>query len=340
MATKVPPINKVIFLSLLLIISTFLQPSLSEFCNALDKIALLDIKTQFKNPSILASWDPNTDCCYWTNVLCEQKDYRVYSLSFSYGDLAGPIPPQVGDLSFLQLLNFHKYPKITGSIPATIGQLGRLRFLQITWTGISGPIPDVFATVKSLEFIDFSYNSISGTIPASIGYLPGLGGLRLDRNNLVGPIPASFGEFKAADFYMYLSHNQLSGTIPASLSKLRLSYIDLSRNKLVGDPAPLFGWEKTTQLLDLSRNKFAFDLTNVRFPKRLVSLDLNHNKMTGSIPAEVTQLRLTLFNVSYNRLCGKIPYSGSLLKFGYSEFFHNKCLCGPPLGNTCNSLPM
>ncbi|KAK3183338.1 hypothetical protein Dsin_030624 [Dipteronia sinensis] len=92
---------------------------------------------------------------------------------------------------------------------------------------------------------------------------------------------------------------------------------------------------KTTLLytftVDLSRNLLEFNLSKVVFSKSLAVLDLNNNKLFGSIPEEMTSLSLQLFNVSYNRLCGKIPVGGSLQRFDYSTYFHNRCLCGAPL---------
>lgn len=98
----------------------------------------------------------------------------------------------------------------------------------------------------------------------------------------------------------------------------------------------LFGSNKTTQAVDVSRNLLAFDLSNVEFSTSLISLDLNHNKITGKIPVGLTAVDfLQGFNVSYNRLCGEIPQGGRLQKFDVDAYFHNKCLCGSPLPS-CN----
>lgn len=90
-----------------------------------------------------------------------------------------------------------------------------------------------------------------------------------------------------------------------------------------------------TRLIDLSRNLLEFDLTKVKFPKSLTSLDISHNKIFGGIPEEIKGLDLQLLNVSYNRLCGQIPNGGKLQSFGNTSYFHNRCLCGPPLTTAC-----
>ena len=146
-----------------------------------------------------------------------------------------------------------------------------------------------------------------------------------------GSIPESFGSFPAKVPDLYLSHNQLSGYIPKTLGNLDFSKIDFSRNKLGGEASMLFGANKTTWYIDLSRNMLQFDLSRVVIPKTLGILDLNHNGITGNIPVQWTEAPLQFFNVSYNRLCGHIPTGGTLQEFDTYSYFHNKCLCGAPL---------
>ena len=132
-------------------------------------------------------------------------------------------------------------------------------------------------------------------------------------------------------YALFLSHNQLSGSIPKSLENLDINQIDLSRNKLEGDASMLFGAQKTTHNIDLSRNMFQFNISMVKVSKTVNFLHLNHNGLTGTIPIQWTQLDLQIFNVSYNRLCGRIPQGGELQRFDAYAYLHNKCLCGPPL---------
>lgn len=100
----------------------------------------------------------------------------------------------------------------------------------------------------------------------------------------------------------------------------------------------LFGPNKTTQGLDLSWNRFEFNMSNLHVHSSLTALDLSHNRVYGGIPKKMVDLELMRLDVSYNRLCGQIPQGGSLQKFHFSSYFHNKCLCGAPLRvTTCEN---
>ncbi|XP_020209604.1 polygalacturonase inhibitor, partial [Cajanus cajan] len=172
---------------LFLLVSPF-PLAFSERCHPHDKKALLQLKKDLNNPYILASWDPNEDCCEWYCVKCDEKTNRIYDLDISSSvpdtNLSGQIPPSVGDLPYLESLTFHKLPNLVGPIQPTIAKLTKLKYLIITNTGISGPVPDFLAQLQSLDLIKLSFNSLSGTIPSSLYQLPNLSSLQLDRNQL------------------------------------------------------------------------------------------------------------------------------------------------------------
>ncbi|XP_068639027.1 polygalacturonase inhibitor-like [Aristolochia californica] len=326
--------------SFLVIVLFFLLPSsLGAGCNLDDKRVLLKIKEALNNPYHLASWDPNTDCCDWYALECDEVSSRTISLTIFSGQISGQIPAAVGDLRYLQNLVFRKLSNLSGEIPPAITKLKNLRTLSLSWTNLSGPVPAFLSQLQNLELLDLSFNNLSGTIPPSLAKLTKLLALHLDRNRLTGEIPASFGRFKGSLPELYLSHNRLSGKIPETLGDLDFRVIDLSRNRLVGDALMLFkktGRSPDWIWIDLSRNLLEFDLSSAKFPVNLTALDMSHNKISGKIPTQITELNdLRSFNASYNRLCGEIPKGGKMQSFDYSSFFHNRCLCGAPLDNKC-----
>ncbi|KAJ1399174.1 Leucine-rich repeat-containing N-terminal, plant-type [Sesbania bispinosa] len=322
-----------------LLLTTFLiNPTLSEKCNPQDKKALLQIKTEFGNPTQLSSWDPATDCCNgtWHGVSCDTdtQTYRVNDFQLSGLELHQPypIPPSIANLPFLNFLYLYNIPNLIGPIPPLIGNLTTLRYLMISHTNISGQIPNSLSQIKTLVTIDFSYNSLSGPLPPSLSTLPNLVGITFDGNFLSGAIPESYGSFSKLFTSMTLSRNSLSGKIPASLAKLNLAFVDFSRNMLEGDASVLFGSEKETQKILLGRNSLAFDLGKVGLSKNLEAIDLRNNRVYGTLPQGLTSLKfLHKLNVSYNNLCGEIPKGGNLQRFDVSSYDHNKCLCGSPL---------
>ncbi|KAG8370346.1 hypothetical protein BUALT_Bualt14G0107400 [Buddleja alternifolia] len=300
-------------------------------CNPDDKKILLKIKEAFNNPYHLASWDPNTDCCYWYVVECDRKTNRINNLHLFAANVSGQIPESISELPYLESLTFHKITNLTGTIPRSLTRLTHLKSLRISWTNISGSVPSFLSELKNLTFLDLSFNNFSGSIPPSLANLKNLDGLRLDRNKLTGAIPQSFGDLSASLQYLYLSHNQLSGTIPRAWGDLNFTSIELQRNRIEGDISFLFGKNKTIQIADFSRNMLQFDISNVEFPDSLTTLDLNHNRITGSLPDNLARLDSLSLNVSYNRLCGRIPVGGRLQTLDYTSYFHNRCLCGAPL---------
>jgi hypothetical protein len=213
---------------------THLSFSVTKKCNPTDRKILLKIKQDFGNPYVLSSWntDIDNDCCNWYCLSCDLKTNRISDLFIQTGDLSGPIPASIGELTTLRVLQLHKQQNLTGPIPPALAKLKNLTFLQISWTNVSGPVPE-FISGLNLTFLDLSFNNLSGSIPSSLSKIAALNTLHLDRNKLTGTIPDSIGEFKE-NIYLDLSHNQLSGQIPETFTKLDLFNFNVSYNRLSG----------------------------------------------------------------------------------------------------------
>ncbi|KAL8495943.1 hypothetical protein ACS0TY_019894 [Phlomoides rotata] len=311
--------------------------SSAQLCHPDDVSALLAFKNSFSNPNSLPSWDPQFHCCNWYGIQCNEATNVVIGLDIASVDLKGTIPPSISKLKNLSSLSLYKIPNLVGKIPPQIGQLPFLVYLLISSTNISGPVPHFLAHLNNLAILDLSSNRLSGSIPPSLTTLPSTFYIDLSRNHLTGPIPDLFSHYpKDAGFpVLKLSHNMLSGKLPSSFANVNFNQIDVSSNSLSGDASAFFG-KRVTSILVISRNKFEFDFSKVRFTEELTVLDISHNKIYGSIPPQITKaVRLQSLNVSYNRLCGKIPTGWKLREGSESldktSFIHNKCLCGIPL---------
>ncbi|RZC47706.1 hypothetical protein C5167_040635 [Papaver somniferum] len=320
---------------LFLATTTLISPSHGDLgkCHPSDFKALMKMKNSITVSEEYSSWFQNTDCCDWIGIQCDSKTNRIGGIHLFVGELYGQIPSSVGDLSHLEALTVNHFKNITGPIPQSITKLKHLQVLDLGDMSLSGPVPHFLNQLTLLTRLDLSKNQFSGSIPPNLSDLKNIYSIHLDGNKLTGSIPESFGKFTGTLRDLYLGRNRLTGRVPKYLGTLN-GAIDLSRNKLIGDPSFLINPNHT--YIDLSRNEFEFDLSKVKFPKDLNWFDISHNKIFGAIPDEIKNLEsLYEFKVGYNRLCGKIPTGGVMKRFKSTSFFHNKCLCGLPLKISC-----
>ncbi|KAK1631859.1 hypothetical protein QYE76_006174 [Lolium multiflorum] len=301
-------------------------------CDGDDRAALLRVKSQLGDPVQLSSWLPSTNCCAWEPpaVFCSAAG-RVTGLALSSLDgVRAPVPPALGELPELVILQVQSVRGLSGPIPPSLANLTRLEDLNIAGTSISGPVPGFLAGIATLRTIVIADGKLAGSIPACLSSLPELRYLDLSGNMLTGAIPPGLlhGSFR----FLILANNRLTGEIPADLGDADVDTLDLSRNRLAGDPSPfLFGMTKAAAKMDLSWNELEFDMTDVRFPHHLRYLDLSHNRINGSVAKSLRDVRFDHFDVSYNGLCGEIPAGRFMELHGPECYDQNKCLCGTPL---------
>ncbi|KAK8918732.1 Polygalacturonase inhibitor 1 [Platanthera zijinensis] len=328
--------NHLVPVSLLVGLFFFLAAPPALTCDAGDRAALLKIKAGFQNPGKFTSWNESTNCCTWYGVKCNPHDnggrvtYLHYSNHGAASDgLSGRLPDELGDLPFLSALSLANH-NVYGVLPLTLTRLTRLSFLYLPSNSLSGALPSFLTQIRSLTFINLSFNKFSGLIPPEFSNFAALETLALQTNNLEGEIPSTIGNLSKSllPLSLLLADNMLSGNIPKELLAANWDTLDLSHNKLTGDPTALFAANKATTYMDLSFNKLEFDMTGIEFPVKLITLTLQNNMITGSIPAQINHLStLLIFNVSSNQLCGIIPAGPVMDRFDNTHFFPSKCLC-------------
>ena len=230
---------------------------------SVDRDALVDLYDATNGPNWRnnANWNTSAPLDQWHGVSTDQNG-RVSALDLGDNQLSGSIPASLGNLANLLSLSFWDN-QLSGSIPTSLGNLANLTELY------------------------FGNNQLSGSIPASLGNLANLTWLGLENNQLTGSIPSSLGSLTNVTYWA-LQDNQLTGSIPSSLGSLtNVTWLGLSRNQLTGPIPSSLG-----------------SMTN------LVHLYLHDNDLSGSIPPELGQLgslrELYLYN---NRLDGSIPDS-------------------------------
>ena len=209
---------------------------------------------------------------------------RVYDLEVSWNGLNGPIPSELGNLTFLSRLLLYGN-QLSGEIPSEIGNLSNLRYLELNHNQLSGQIPSELGNLSKLEALSLQSNRLSGVVPAELSQLSALKRLWLSSNQLTGTIPAKLGNLTNLEV-LGLSGNQLTGTLPSELASLsELEWLFLSGNQLTGTIPAELG-----------------TLTN------LTRLYLSGNQLTGTIPAELGNLtNLTHLYLAGNQFTGCLP---------------------------------
>ena len=129
--------------------------------------------------------------CQWPGVTCTSG--HVTRLEFSQ-KLSGELPPELGDLSELQVLDLREN-RLTGPIPPELGNLTQLRELILHGNDLVGGIPTELCSLPQLQSLRLDGNKLSGEINPELANLPQLRLLYLQDNQLSGPIPAALGNF-------------------------------------------------------------------------------------------------------------------------------------------------
>ncbi|MBT1699185.1 hypothetical protein KK083_19975 [Fulvivirgaceae bacterium PWU4] len=101
---------------------------------------------------------------------------------------------------------------MTGTIPASIGNLTALNWLHLYLNNLSGGIPSSIGNLTALTQLMLYDNPLGGSIPSSIGNLVNLTHLYIYRNNMTGAIPASLGNLNKVQI-LALHQNNLTGNL-------------------------------------------------------------------------------------------------------------------------------
>ena len=187
-------------------------------------------------------------------------DRRVDSILLARRGISGAIPPQLGRLTNLKLLDLNGN-QLTGTIPTQLSRLTNLESLDLNGNQLTGPIPTELGQLTNLLHLWLNSNQLTGSIPAELGRLTNLEWLDLSGNQLTGPIPTQLSrltDLRSLD----LHNNQLTGTIPTELGQLiNLLHLWLNSNQLTGSiPSEL---SLLTNLRQLSLLPNGFELSGI-----------------------------------------------------------------------------
>ncbi|MCC6799129.1 MAG: DNRLRE domain-containing protein, partial [Anaerolineae bacterium] len=156
-------------------------------------------------------WLQDNTPCDWYGVSCAGIGFE--GIRLSNNNLVGTIPPEVGDLLWLEDL-YLDHNALTGPIPPEIANLQYLNILDLSHNHLSGPLPPVLGTMHTWE-MELSGNLLEGPIPAELGNVTALEQLGLAINRLSGEVPAALLNLALGDGDLDIGYNMLSASDPA-----------------------------------------------------------------------------------------------------------------------------
>ncbi|KAJ0836773.1 putative non-specific serine/threonine protein kinase [Helianthus annuus] len=154
------------------------------------------------------------------NCTCSPDDAcHVVNISLKGQDLAGVLPPSLAKLPYTKWIDL-SYNYLTGTIPNEWAST-KLVFVSASANRLSGRIPAVIGNLTTLEYLTLENNMFSGKLPVEIGKLKNLKLLILTANNLTGELPMELTSLTNLT-ELRLDSNYFSGRIPNLGSFTRL----------------------------------------------------------------------------------------------------------------------
>lgn len=128
--------------------------------------------------------------------------------------------------------------RLSGEIPASIGNLTKLFEIALEWNRLGGTIPPSIVNCQKLQNLDISQNKLNGSIPQQFISLSSLLILDLSHNSFTGELPEV--NCMKNIYYLDVLVNNLIGNIPSSIGIcLNLEYISLQVVGVISTSIPL-----------------------------------------------------------------------------------------------------
>ena len=171
---------------------------------------LLDARNTLVGAGTSLNWSASVPIADWDGVMVEGTPSRVTQLALQNRGLRGTLPAQLGQMTALKEIDLntalricedgvcqeteeHEHNRLTGEIPAALGDLASLEFLQLTRNQLTGPIPPELGNLTGLSLLALGGNQLTGAVPTWLGNLTSLGGLYLWDNQFSEAIPSGLG---------------------------------------------------------------------------------------------------------------------------------------------------
>ncbi|GFP85879.1 probable LRR receptor-like serine/threonine-protein kinase at2g16250 [Phtheirospermum japonicum] len=284
------------------------QPSISRQ----ERLALLQLRSSLGLRA--REWPIRSDpCASWAGIQCTNGRVTGLNISGFRRTRRGSQNPQFSvdalrNLTLLSSFNASNFA-LPGPIPEWLGlQLDALQVLDLRSCSINGSIPFTLGNLISLVELYLSHNNLTGSIPARLGNLSSLADLDLGFNSLSGPVPPDLSGLRNLS-RMIIGSNFLSGPLPDNLFPplSRLQFVDLSRNRFIGQFPDILWSMPGLRSLDVSVNNFTGLLPNVssRVTASGTVFNISQNLFYGNITSVISGFNFV--DMSGNYFEGPVP---------------------------------
>ncbi|XP_058772645.1 probable LRR receptor-like serine/threonine-protein kinase At3g47570 [Vicia villosa] len=284
--------------------------------NQTDHLSLLQFKESISSDPyrILDSWNESTHFCNWHGITCHSKHQRVTKMMLQGYKLHGPISPYIGNLSRLRNLNLEENT-LFGNIPQELGRLLHLHGLFLSNNSLAGEIPTILTNCSNLVDLFLFGNNLTGKIPSQIFSLQKLQLLNIGKNNLIGGVPSFIGNISSLTA-LGVAYNNLEGHIPREICHLtNLIKMNVGINKLSGMFPPCLYNMSSLTLFSAASNRFGGSLPPNMFQtlSNLQEIHIDRNEISGPIPTSIANAStLRIFSIDANHFVGQVPSLGRL----------------------------
>jgi len=190
-----------------------------------DSLSLVILYNATDGQNWYNTWDLSQPMDTWHGVILGNYGC-VEELHLNENNLNGNIPPELGNLSELKVLNWDDNYSVTGMIPPELSNLSKLEYMNLSAAQLSGNIPVELTTLSNLTYFNLGANQLTGAIPPEVGSMMNLVDLYLYGNQLTGYIPAELGNLNNLE-NLYLLGNNLTGCYDPNLSNLCTAYVNI-----------------------------------------------------------------------------------------------------------------
>ena len=303
-------------------------------CHDKESFALLQFKQSFLIDEYasedsygypkVATWKSHgegRDCCSWHGVECDRESGHVIGLHLASSHLYGSIncSSTLFSLVHLRRLDLSDNDFNYSRIPHGVGQLSRLRSLNLSNSQFSGQIPSKLLALSKLVSLDLSSNptlqlqkpdlrnlvqnlihlkelhlsqvNISSTVPVILANLSSLRSLSLENCGLHGEFPMGIFKVPSLELLDLMSNRYLTGHLPEFHNASHLKYLDLYWTSFSGQLPASIGFLSSLKELDICSCNFSGMVpTALGNLTQLAHLDLSSNSFKGQLTSSLTNL--------------------------------------------------